>query len=585
MSEPFPTMAELTGLSASEGIAIGRAVVISSRVGEVVRIPIPELEVDAELVRFRKACQDVKHQIEDTRRSLGRLFTEELAAIFDAHVRMLEDPAFVDVVERRIRSEKVNAEWAIHHVALDLSQRFAALDNAYLRERVADLEDVVRQLLKALHGLEEHEIVELREDVIVVAEDLMPSEAIRFGRANAVGFVIERGGTTSHTAIIARSLGVPALTAVPGVCAAASNDDWLIVDGDLAKVILHPTAEVLAEYRRLLEEREGRIEKLHRIELPVRTQDGIEIELQANIDLPEELPTLAQTGIRSIGLYRSEFLYMESDPRVPAEEDHYRIYRRLLEATAPEPAVLRTYDLGGRKLAREIMESQEENPVLGMRGIRLTLARPTQFRIQLRGMLRAGVHGNLWIMAPMVTRVDEILKLRRFLNDVGAELDREGIPRATAYRVGAMLEVPAAVIIADRLARVTDFLALGTNDLVQYTLAVDRNNTAVAELYDPFHPAILRMVRLAVDACGSAGTPLSVCGEMAANEAQLELLVGLGIRRFSAHPRMLPRLAQFLRGVDTREAARKAAIHAELDLLTGSLSESQLARVREVDLS
>jgi phosphotransferase system enzyme I (PtsI) len=558
-------MLEFQGLCASEGIAIGKAVVISFRVGEVARIPIPELEIDAELVRFRKACQEVKRRIEETRRSLGRLFTEELASIFDAHLRMLEDPAFVDVVERRIRSEKVNAEWAIHDVALDLGQRFASLDNPYLRERGVDLEDVVRQLLESLRGFDAHEIVELPGEVILVAEDLMPSDAIRYGRANVIGFVVERGGTTSHTAIIARSLGIPALTGVSGICAAASNDDWLIVDADAGKVILYPTPEVLESYRKRKAEKGASLAVAAPVDLPVMTRDGVEIELQANIDLPEELPSLAATGIRSIGLYRSEFLYMESDPRVPSEEDHYRIYRKLLEAAAPHPAILRTYDLGGRKLAREIMDSSEENPVLGMRGIRLTLARPAQFRIQLRGMLRAGVHGNLWILAPMVTRVDEVLQLKRHLSEAAAELDREGIPRADRYRVGAMVEVPAAALIADQLAQVTDFLALGTNDLVQYTLAADRNNPAIVHLYDPMHPAVLRLIRLVVAACGSVGTPLSVCGEMAAQEPYLEILVGLGIRRFSAHPRILPRLAQFLRGLDSREAGRRALDAARLE--------------------
>lgn len=562
MKDFEPTMQELHGLSASEGIAIGRAVVIATQINEVARIPIAELEVDAELVRFRKACTDVARRIEETRRSTGRLFTEELASIFDAHSRMLEDPALVEAVERRIRSERVNAEWAIHSVAMDLMSRFEAIDNDYLRDRGADLEDVVRQLLRALQGIEQHEIGELQGDVIVVADDLIPSEAIRFGRANAVGFVVESGGATSHSSIIARSLGVPAVTAVPGVCAAASNDDWVIVDGDRGKVILHPTAAMLEEYARAREERRSRARSLGRIELPILTADGVEIELQANIDLPEELPTLDEIGVRGIGLYRSEFLYMESDPRTPDEEDHYRVYRRLLEAAAPEPAVLRTYDLGGRKLAREVMASREENPVLGLRGIRLTLARPEQFRVQLRGMLRAGVHGNLWIMAPMVSRVEELRALRAFLAEVEAELDREGLPRARQYRLGAMLEVPAAVLIADHLAQEAEFLALGTNDLTQYTLAVDRNNRTVAGLYDPGHPAVLRMVRLAVDACEAAGVPLSVCGEMAAEEQHLELLIGLGLRRFSAHPRLLPRLARFLRALDTREAGRKAEVAA-----------------------
>ncbi len=277
-----------------------------------------------------------------------------------------------------------------------------------------------------------------------------------------------------------------------------------------------------------------------------------------NIDLPEELPQLGRLGARGIGLYRSEFLYMETDPHLPSEEDHLQLYLKLIEAAAPFPAVVRTYDLGGRKLAREMMDSAEENPVLGLRGIRLTLARPQIFRTQIRALLRAADAGDLWIMAPMVSRVEEVEALRGVLAEASAELSREGVRHRAAVRVGIMVEVPAAAIIADSLAKVVDFMAIGTNDLIQYSLAVDRNNRSVASLYEPVHPAILRMLRFVIESADAAGIPVSLCGEMGADAQLLPLLVGLGLRRVSASPRALPALRQKLAAIRVGEASSLA---------------------------
>ena len=553
-------MKRLTGIGVSDGIAIGRAIVVAKREIEVFRIPIPEESVEREVDRFRSACDQTKRSIQRTRGNVGRLFGQELAAIFDAHQLLLGDRSFVDEIERGIRRERVNAEWAVHETSLELARRFARIDDEYLRERGQDLEDVSRQLLRTLQGLEQHEVSEVAGDVILVADDLVPSEAIRLGRANVVGFVIELGGRTSHTSIIARSLGIPAVAGVAGVTQLVTDEDPIVIDGNLGHVVLHPTKLVLGRYsgERLAEERAAEAEVESR-EAPARTRDGVEIEIMANIDLPEELDELAGTGARGVGLYRSEFLYMETDPQLPTEEDHLRIYRRLLEAGSPFPATIRTYDLGGRKLAREMMDSAEENPVLGLRGIRLTLARPQVFRVQLRALLRAAPHGDLWIMAPLVSRVEEMRALRAALDETAAELERAGVAHGTRYRLGMMVEVPAAALMADAFAREVDFFAIGTNDLIQYSLAVDRNNRQVADLFQPLHPAILRMLRSVIESGRGAGIPVSLCGEMGGDERYLPLLVGLGLRRLSVHPRAVARLRRRVATLDAAALATAAA--------------------------
>jgi phosphotransferase system enzyme I (PtsI) len=570
-------MIALEGVGVSEGIAIGRAVVLAKSPIELFRIPIEKDDVEGELERFRGACEEARQEIGRNRVGVGKLYGEELAAIFEAHWLLLADKAFLGAIEKRIESDRVNAEWAVHEAALELKRKFAAIDDAYLRERGQDLEDVTRQVLRKLQGISHHEVTEVEGEVVLVADDIVPSEAIRLGRANVVGFVIESGGRTSHTSIIARSLGVPTVAAIEGVTGMVTDEDPIVVDGTAGTVLLHPTAEVIERYRGLrLRDRERDQRRPVGPSDPARTLDGVEIELLANIDLPEELDAMTRSGARGIGLYRSEFLYMETDPRLPTEEDHFQIYSRLLAAAAPHPAVIRTYDLGGRKLAREMMESEEENPVLGLRGIRLTLARPQIFRLQLRGLLRAAAAGNLWIMAPIVSRVEEVRELRAALQNAAEELAAEGVEHSTDCRLGIMVEVPAAAMIADLLAREVDFFAIGTNDLIQYSLAVDRNNPQVGHLYQPSHPAILRMLRFVAESGRKAEIPVSLCGEAAGDERLLPLLIGLGLRRLSVHPRSIPRLRLAVSKLEAAALERIAI--ASCDLASADEVESFVRR-------
>jgi phosphotransferase system enzyme I (PtsI) len=571
-----PDMQILRGMGVSEGIAIGRAVCISTRVGEVFRLALAEDGVEAEIERLRAA---VRHAQEELQRLRDRAAGEpgagldaDLAAIFDAHLLMLSDRSFLGRIEERIRTNRVNAEWAVQRTAEELDERFAAISDSYLRERSEDLTDVSRHLLRSLQGDSRHELAKLPENAVVVADDLTPSDAIRLGREHVLGFVIESGGRTSHTTIIARSLNVPAIAGVDWLGCGVADGAPVIVDGCSGTVVIHPTEEVIRECRaRQVELQCRERDLLETAALPAVTKDGVRIELMANVDLPEEVSEVRAFGADGVGLYRSEFLYIEKAPTLPTEEDHVDIYRRLVEAAAPRPAIIRTYDLGGRKLAREMMATREDNPVLGLRGIRLTLARPDIFRTQLRALFRAAVFGDLWVMLPLVSTVVEVRQFRTFAAEVMRELEREGLPFRRDVPIGAMIEVPAAAVMSDILAREVDFFSIGTNDLIQYSLAVDRNNEHVSHLYQPLHPAILRMLRLVIASGRAAGIEVSLCGEMAADARYAPLLIGMGLRRLSMSPRVVPEIKTRIRELS---AARLAEL-AEECMAFGTAMEVQ----------
>lgn len=540
----------LEGLGVSPGIAIGRAVCIESRELEVYRLPLPEEAIEGEVERLHEAIEMAKQELLSTRAKAEEQLGDELAAIFDAQSLLLTDRTLLQMVTDRIRSERVNAEWAVHKTAEELGLRFESLETDHFRERGEDLRDVSRYLLRALQGVAHHELSELGSEVIIVTHDLTPSEAVRLGRQHVVAFAIETGGPTSHTAIIARDLNIPLVAGLPGVTEQVTDDDPVVVDGGAGYVILHPGEDTLARYRGLQrEQRHHELQLLGTRVLPCVTRDRVSIDLMSNIDLPEEVEEASRFGAHGIGLYRSEFLYIESSPQLPTEDEHIRLYRYLLDVVDPQPVVIRTFDLGGRKLAREVMATDEDNPVLGLRGIRLTLARPEVFRTQVRALLRAGVNRNLWIMLPMISTLEEIHLFRQFAAETMEELEREGLAYSRDYRLGVMIEVPSAAMIADILAREVDFFSIGTNDLIQYALAVDRNNEHVSYLYQPLHPGILRMIRFVVHSAREAGIDVSMCGEMAADHHYTALLLGMGLRRLSVSSRMIPEIKSRIRAL------------------------------------
>jgi phosphotransferase system enzyme I (PtsI) len=552
-------MKVVEGLGVANGIGIGPAVCVASRTADVFRLPVGESGVEHEIERLRSAVTRASEELETTRQRAGRELGEELAAIFEAHTLMLDDSAFLGRIERRIREEEVNAEWAVHSITDELEKRFESLESPEHKARGEDLLDVAQYLLRFLAGATRPQLGDLQEDVVVVADDLTPSEAVRLGRERVVGFALENGGPTSHTTIIARSLHLPVVAGLENVVALVKDQDRIIIDGYDGKLILAPTPEVISEYQERKNAHAAEVSLRTRSrDVPAVTRDGVEIQLLANIDLPEEVDEAVDFGARGIGLYRSEFLYIERSPDLPSEDEHVELYGHLLRTMAPHQVTIRTFDLGGRKLASEVLETREANPVLGLRGIRLTLARPDIFKIQIRALLRAGCEGDLKIMIPMVSSLEEVLQFKQLLNKTREELHREGLRESCPVKLGVMIEVPSAALIADSLAKEVDFFSIGTNDLIQYSMAVDRSNEHVSYLHRPLHPAILRLIRLTVESAAGAGIDVSICGEMAGNPRYIPLLVGLGLRTLSASPRAIPKIKKRIREINAAEWRQKS---------------------------
>ncbi len=567
----------VTGLGVAPGVGIGRAVCVAGRAADVFRLPIDKGGVEAEIGRLRTAVEHAQQELDTTRKRAGQELGPELAEIFEAHTLMLDDQAFLGRIEQCIREEHVNAEWAVHTTTEELEKRFKALDSPHHQARIEDLLDVAQYLLRFLGGRERPKFGNFEEDVVVVAEDLTPSEAVRLGRERVVGFAIEGGGPTSHTTIIARSLHLPLVAGLQDVMELVGSEERIIVDGGEGKVILDPSAELVEQYqrRRRDQAQQERLQTRSRKQKAV-TRDGVEIRLLANIDLPEEIHEAIDFGALGIGLYRSEFLYIEKSPELPSEEEHVEIYSRLLKTIGPHPVTIRTFDLGGRKLAQEVLDTREDNPVLGLRGIRLTLARREIFKIQIRALLRAGSEGRLKIMIPMVSAVEEVLQFKALVEEARAELVSEGFETCCDFELGVMIEVPSAALIADALAREVDFFSIGTNDLIQYAMAVDRNNEHVSYLYRPLHPAILRLISQTTGSAERAGIDVSICGEMAADPRCLPLLIGLGLRTLSASPRAIPELKKRVLELSAGEC-REIALRC-LELATAGDVEALLDR-------
>ncbi len=549
------------GIGVSPGIAIGRAVIVEKRITSVYRIPIRDDEVAGEVTRFMESLEKTRDELLELKQKVSRSMGDEFASIFEAHAMMVSDPAFADKVIQKIESEQVNAEWALSEVQEEFQARFESFDDKYLRERTADVRDVAERVLKHLQGVAHHDLSEIKHDVIIIADDLTPSDTIHFNRRPIVGFATETGGRTSHTSIIAKSLFMPAVIGVGRLTKSVDNDEMVIVDGYEGIVIVNPTNAMVAEYRaRVSRHEEAEKELLENRELSATTKDGRKIQLQANIELVEELGDAAKFGAEGIGLYRSEFLYISKSPLLPSEEEHLAVYRKLVEETAPHWCVIRTFDLGGKKLAREVMGSKEDNPVLGLRALRLCMKHRDMFRTQLRALLRASAFGKLKIMFPLVSGVQELRQVKTLIREIRIELDNEGVAYNKDLQIGIMIEVPSAAIIADMLATEADFFAIGTNDLIQYSLAIDRSNENVSYLYEPLHPALLRLIKGVIDAGKRAGIEVSMCGEMASDPVYATVLLGLGLEIFSMNPSSIPVIKNIIRSVRYRDLRRIAEV-------------------------
>ena len=559
----------LSGLGVSPGIAVGEPVVHETRPISTLRITIPTEKVDAEIERFRQAVTATVEQIQVNRDRASQQMGEEYAAIFEAHQLIASDPSFTGPVEKVIRDQEVNAGWAIDQVLEKLISKFEALPDEYLADRKLDVLDVATQILHALHGFHLGQLEQLDRPVILVADDLPPSAAVQLPLDRILGFSLEMGGPTSHTTIIARSLGIPVIVGAQGSCEEAKRSRRIALDAFEGKIVFDPNPAELSEYKsRQREYKEQQAALLRMRDVPTVTRDGRSIQLLANIDLANEIDHALDWNVAGVGLYRSEFLYMKMSPALPTEKDQIEVYREMVSKMAPNPVTIRTFDLGGRKLAREIIGGgSEANPVLGLRGIRLCFSNPDFFRAQLRALLlTAGEFpvGRLKIMFPLISGIEEVRVARLLVREISAELRADGYDIPEGIPLGAMVEVPSSAVMARELAREVDFMSIGTNDLIQYSLAVDRSNNLVADLYRPTSPAVLRLIAGVIVAGEAENTDVSMCGEMASDPLMVPVLVGLGLRSFSMNPQAVPVVRALIRQLSFREAGQIARQAAKL---------------------
>ncbi|MCD1257362.1 phosphoenolpyruvate--protein phosphotransferase [Paenibacillus athensensis] len=521
----------LQGIAASSGYAIAPAFRYSpeSFVPERTAAGDPA----AETQRFRAAVAAAGEELETLRALTESRLDAKKAEIFEAQLMFLEDPELIDAIVELIAAERINAEFALHQVAGQFIDILSGMDNELLRERASDVRDVERRLMNRLRGVGGAELGGVTEPSIVLADDLTPSDTAQLDPERVCGFMTEKGSRTSHSAIMARSLEIPAIVGVSGALAAVRTGDLLILDALEGRILINPDEAELADYRekkRLYDERRAALRRL--VDEPTVTSDGVRLELAANIGDIEDVQKALDNGAEAIGLFRTEFLYM-GRPSLPGEEEQFQVYKYVLDKMNPKPVVIRTLDIGGDKELPYLKLPDEENPFLGLRALRLCLRHEELLRTQLRALLRASVYGRLRIMFPMIAVREELLAAKRIWAEERARLKAEGTPVADDIEIGMMIEVPAAALAADAFAAEVDFFSIGTNDLIQYTMAADRMNQEVAYLYQPLHPSVLRLIAMVIDAAQSAGIWVGMCGEMAGDELAIPLLAGLGLHEFS----------------------------------------------------
>jgi len=545
------------GIAVARGIAIGRAVVMGSGRADVVHYFIEPAQVASEIERIRagrNAVIEEIHRLQQTIATMGpKEAPHELSALLDVHLMLLQDEDLITGIKHWITDRLYNAEWALITQLEVLSRQFDDMEDDYLRERKADLEQVAERILRYMKGMAspvaqppaakrktpQDLLLDESVDVplVLVAHDLSPADMLQFKQSVFAGFVTDVGGKTSHTAIVARSLDIPAVVGARGASSLVRQDDWVIIDGDTGVMIVDPSPIILAEYgfkQRQAELERGRLSRLRHT--PAVTLDGQKVELFANIELPEDAEAALNAGAVGVGLFRSEFLFMGRHGNMPDEEEQYLAYRRAVEGMQGMPVTIRTLDVGADKPLDELTRDVAHlNPALGLRAIRWSLAEPEMFRTQLRAILRAAAHGRVNMLIPMIAHATEIRQTLSLVDFARAELDNRGMAYGPVA-LGAMIEIPAAALSLRTFLKYFDFLSIGTNDLIQYTLAIDRADESVAHLYDPCHPAVLHLVADTIAECRRQGKPVSVCGEMAGDTQFTRLLLGLGLRSFSMHP-------------------------------------------------
>ncbi len=566
------------GLAVARGIAIGRAVLVASSRVDVAHYFIETSQIDAEISRVRVGRNKVVDEIHRLQANIVHMGPKEapheLTALLDVHLMLLQDEELISGVKHWITNRLYNAEWALTTQLEVIARQFDEMEDEYLRERKADLEQITEKVLRAMKGAASPVVPQsnraarkksqqdlLLDDtvdvpLILLAHDLSPTDMLQFKQSVFAGFITDVGGKTSHTAIVARSLDIPAVVGARLSSQLVRQDDWVIIDGDAGVVVVDPSPIILAEYG--FKQRQGELERgrLGRLlHTPAVTLDGLKIELLANIEMPEDAPGAVKAGAVGVGLFRSEFLFMGRQGKLPDEEEQYQAYRRAIEGMQGLPVTIRTVDVGADKpLDDSLQDSAHLNPALGLRAIRWSLADPAMFLTQLRAILRAAVHGRANLLIPMLVHASEIRHTMALIDHARVELDNRGIAYGPV-KIGAMIEIPAAALTLKVFLKYFDFLSIGTNDLIQYTLAIDRADESVAHLYDPLHPAVLRLVALTIAECNAQGKEVSVCGEMAGDVSLTRLLLGMGLRSFSMHPAQILAVKQEVLRADAGKLA------------------------------
>ncbi|NBI05862.1 phosphoenolpyruvate--protein phosphotransferase [Senegalia massiliensis] len=563
-----------TGTSASPGIALGKALIYEQ---EELIIEKKEINsVKEETNRFDEALQISKKELKEVKQKALEELGEDKAAIFEAHLMVLDDPELINSTKSKIESENLNAEFAFKTIIDQFIQMFESMDNEYMRERAADIKDVSGRVLRHILGKTVVDLANLEEEVIVVASDLTPSDTATMNKEKVLGFLTDIGGRTSHSAIMARSLEIPAVVGLKDITKKVNNDDYVVFNGDTGEIIVNPDIETKEKYKKLKNDYENMKRELQQLigEESI-SDDGRKVEIAGNIGTPNDIEGLENNDAEGVGLYRTEFLYMNRD-KLPTEEEQFESYKKVLESMNPKPVVIRTLDVGGDKNLPYLELEKEMNPFLGYRAIRLCLDKKEIFITQLRALLRASKYGKLRIMFPMISSLEELLEAKEVLENVKKDLDSENIEYSNDIEIGIMIEIPAAAVMSDILAKHVDFFSIGTNDLIQYTTAVDRMNEKIHHLYSFFSPAVLKLIKMTIDNGHKEGIWVGMCGEMAGDQKLIPILLGMGLDEFSMSPiSILParRLIRSLKYEDAKRIADKVVTMGKAEDIENYMSE------------